>query len=87
MVEAGVAPNEVFGFAFDLLSDNVLALDQGYIHLVQDQQPFLQGFLPPLLACLSLEYGFSGLHINTDGSFIDKNSLDLIRPLVEVGIR
>jgi simple sugar transport system substrate-binding protein len=87
MREGGIGPNEVLGFSFDLLRDNVIALDEGYIHLVQDQQPFLQGFLPPLLACLSLEYGFSGLQINTDGAFIDRTSLDLIRPLVEVGIR
>jgi hypothetical protein len=53
MVEAGVAPNEVFGFAFDLLRDNVIALDQGYIHLVQDQQPFSRVSSPPSWrACL-----------------------------------
>ena len=52
-----------------------------------DQQPWLQGYLPILQICLSKTYGFSGLHIDTGGGFVDKSNIDLVAPLAEKEIR
>ena len=37
--------------------------------------------------CLSHQFGFSGLFINTGGGFVDKSNIDVIAPLVEQQIR
>ena len=48
-----------------------------------DQQEWLQGFLAVLQLCLTHEYGFSGLFINTGGGFDDKSNIDTLAPLVD----
>ena len=73
--------------SFDLSPDIVMALQNGYIDLVIDQQPYLQGYLAVLQLCLSKGYGFSGLHILTDASVLDKDSVTTIEGLVKAGIR
>ncbi len=80
-------PNEIRLFAFDLTENTLAGLDLGYIELVQDQQPSLQGFLPLVQACLSAEYGFSGLRILTDSSYIDRDAAERLRPLVDREVR
>ena len=52
-----------------------------------DQQPFLQGYLSMVNICLTKKYGFSGLHINTAGAFVDKSNVAAVAPLAAVEIR
>jgi simple sugar transport system substrate-binding protein len=59
----------------------------GYINLVIDQQQYLQGFLAIAQLCLTHNYGFSGLFVNTGGGFVDATNIDVIAPLVEEQIR
>ena len=49
----------------------VEAIRGGWTDLVIDQQQWLQGFMGVLQLCLTDKYGFSGLHINTGGGFLD----------------
>jgi simple sugar transport system substrate-binding protein len=37
--------------------------------------------------CLTKEYGFSGLHIDTGGALVTKDNIDQIASLVDQGIR
>ncbi len=85
--EEGYEPDRLRTFAFDLTEGTLEGLDSGYIDLVQDQQPYLQGYLPLVQACLSAEYGFSGLHILTGSSYIDQAAAEELRPLVLQGLR
>jgi simple sugar transport system substrate-binding protein len=55
----------------------------GWIDLVLDQQPFLQGYLPILQICLTKRYQVSGPHIDTGGGFVHKEDVDALAPLVE----
>ena len=55
--------------------------------LVIDQQQWLQGFEAIAQICLTHNYGFSGLFINTGGGFADASNIDLIAPLVQEQIR
>lgn len=65
----------------------VQGIKDGYVSLILDEQPYLQGYLPILDICLSKKYGFSGLDINTLGAFVDKTNVDAVAPLVEKSIR
>jgi simple sugar transport system substrate-binding protein len=72
---------------FDVAPATVEAVRNGYIDLVIDQQQWLQGFEAIAQICLTHNYGFSGLHINTGGGFLDASNVDMLAPLVEQQIR
>jgi len=84
---AGLKPDQVYVSGFDLSPATVSAIQSGYTDLVIDQQQWLQGFMGVLQICLSHNYGFSGLFVNTGGGFVDKSNIDVIAPLVEKQIR
>jgi simple sugar transport system substrate-binding protein len=65
----------------------VEAIKSGFVGVVLDQQPYLQGYLPIVQACLAVKYGFSGLHIDTGAALIDENNIDFVAPLAQKGIR
>ena len=83
----GKKPGEYFVAGFDLSADIVQGIRDGYIGLVQDQQPYLQGFLPIVQACLTKKYGFAGLYFNTGLGIIDKSNVELVAVLTRQGIR
>lgn len=87
MTAAGLEPEEVYFSGFDLGPASVEAIKSGYLDLVIDQQPFLQGYLPILQICLTQVYGFSGLFIDTAGSFIDADNVEAVEPLAREEIR
>jgi simple sugar transport system substrate-binding protein len=84
---AGLAPGEVFFAGFDMSPSTARAIKDGFQNLVIDQQPFLQGYLSILNLCLTEKFGFSGLHINTAGAFVDATNVEAIAPLAAVEIR
>jgi simple sugar transport system substrate-binding protein len=84
---AGLGPDDIFVGGFDLSPATVAAVQDGYVDLVIDQQQWLQGFEAIAQICLSHNYGFSGLNINTGGGFLDASNVDQIAPLVEQQIR
>jgi simple sugar transport system substrate-binding protein len=52
-----------------------------------DQQPCPRGYILILNICLTKKFGFSGLHINTDGAFVDSSNVDAVAPLAAKKIR
>jgi simple sugar transport system substrate-binding protein len=84
---AGKKPGEIYAAGFDMSGNAVTAIKDGWLQLVIDQQQFLQGYFGVLQICLSHNYGFSGLLINTGAGFADKNNIDQLAPLVEKQIR
>jgi len=87
MRSAGKKPGDIFGAGFDLSAATSDAIKEGYVGAVLDQQPFLQGYLPIVQACLTVKYGFAGLHIDTGAAIIDANNIDFVSPLAAKGIR
>lgn len=83
----GISPDRLPVVGFDLTPEIVDDIRAGYIDLIADQQPFLQGYLSLLQLAFSGEYGFTGLYINTGGGFIDRTNIDSVADLVERGIR
>jgi len=84
---AGLGPDDAFAAGFDMSGNAVEALRSGYLDLVIDQQQWLQGYFGVLQICLTHNYGFAGLHINTGAGFADKNNIETLAPLVEKQIR
>lgn len=80
-------PDNITMCAFDLSQLNYKELESGYLDLVQDQQPFLQGFLPIINACLTKRFGHSGLHIETDAAYIDKHNVEYLKDLIDMEYR
>jgi simple sugar transport system substrate-binding protein len=84
---AGKGPDDIYAAGFDLSPAILDAIRSGYTDLVIDQQQWLQGYLPILQICLSKQFAFSGLHIDTGGGFAHKDNVELLAPLVEEVIR
>ena len=84
---AGLGPDDIYVSGFDLSPATVAAIQSGFTDLVIDQQQFLQGFEAIAQICLSHNYGFSGLFIDTGGGFADASNIDQLAALVEQQIR
>jgi simple sugar transport system substrate-binding protein len=84
---AGKGPDDVFGAGFDLSTATVEAIRGGWTDLVIDQQQWLQGYLAVLQICLSHNYAFTGLQIDTGAGFAHKDNVELLAELVDQQIR
>jgi len=84
---AGKQPGEVFAAGFDMSGNAVTAIQGGWLQLVIDQQQWLQGYFGVLQICLSHNYGFAGLQVDTGAGFANKNNIDQLAPLVAKQIR
>jgi simple sugar transport system substrate-binding protein len=84
---AGLGPDDAYGAGFDMSGNAVEAIRSGYLDLVIDQQQWLQGYFGVLQICLTKNYGFSGLMINTGAGFVDASNVELVAPLVDEQIR
>jgi simple sugar transport system substrate-binding protein len=83
----GKKPNELPYGGFDLSVDTIKYIKEGYIGLISDQQPYLQGFMPILQSCLTKKYEFAGLYVDTGVGLIDSSNVDLVADLSARGIR
>jgi simple sugar transport system substrate-binding protein len=84
---AGLGPDDVYAVGFDLSSATVEAVKGGWTDLVIDQQQWLQGYLSVLQICLTDNFAFTGLHIDTGAGFLHAGNVDLLAALVEKQIR
>lgn len=84
---AGLSPGDVFAAGFDLSSATVEAVKGGWTDLVIDQQQWLQGYLAVLQICLTNNFAFTGLHIDTGAGFLHADNVVLLEALVEQQIR
>lgn len=62
------------------------AIRDGYLNLVLDDKPYLDGYLPILNICLSKKFGFSSLHFATAVPFIDARNVDALAPIIDKSI-
>jgi simple sugar transport system substrate-binding protein len=84
---AGKKPGDIYAAGFDMSGNAVTAIQTGWLQLVIDQQQYLQGYFGVLQICLTHNYGFSGLQIDTGAGFADKSNIDQLAPLVAKQIR
>lgn len=84
---AGLGPDAVFGSGFDLSAATVEAIRGGWTDLVIDQQQWLQGYMAILQICITHNYAFTGLQIDTGAGFAHKDNVELLADLVNRQIR
>jgi simple sugar transport system substrate-binding protein len=84
---AGKKPGEVYAAGFDMSGNAIEAIRGDWLQLVIDQQQFLQGYFGVLQTCLTHNYGFSGLQIDTGAGFADKSNVEQLAKLVQEQIR
>jgi simple sugar transport system substrate-binding protein len=84
---AGKGPDDIYTIGVDLCPLVLEGVRGGWVDLVLDQQPFLQGYLPILQICMTKKYQFSGLHIDTGGGFVHRDNVEELAPLVMQQIR
>ncbi|MCK4580139.1 MAG: substrate-binding domain-containing protein [Dehalococcoidia bacterium] len=82
---AGVSPDDFFVAGMGLSVAQLDGIRSGYLDIVMDKQPFVQGFLAVYQIYLSKLFGFSGFHIPTGAGFITIDNVDEITSLVEQG--
>ncbi len=87
LTTAGLGPDDVFAAGFDLSSATVEAIRGGWTDLVIDQQQWLQGYLPILQICITDNFAFTGLHVDTGAGFAHKDNVELLADLVDQQIR
>ena len=87
LTSAGYGPDDVYAVGFDLSSATVEAVRSGFTDLVIDQQQWLQGYLSVVQICLTHNFAFTGLHIDTGAGFLHADNVDLLAALVEQQIR
>jgi simple sugar transport system substrate-binding protein len=84
---ANKKPGEVYVAGFDMSGNAIEAIRGGWLQLVIDQQQYLQGYFAVLQICLTKNYGFSGLQIDTGAGFADKSNVEQLADLVKKQIR
>jgi len=84
---AGVGPDEIYGAGFSLSPATVSGIRNGYVDLVSEGQPFMQGYFAVVQIVMAKKYGFTGYYIDTGGGFAHKGNVEMVGPLAEKGIR
>jgi len=83
LAAAGKKAGDIKAGGFDAEPPSIQGIKDGWIGFVNDQQEWLQGYMPVLNICLSKKFGFSGLHVDTGAGFITKDNVAMIAPLVQ----
>lgn len=84
---AGKKPGDVFAAGFDISGNAITAIQGGWLQLVIDQQQYLQGYFGVLQLCLTKQYHFAGLQIDTGAGFVNKSNVDTLAPLIKLQVR
>lgn len=85
--DAGKAAGEITTSGFDISPAAIQGVKDGYITVVLDQQPYLQGFMPVVAAVLQKKYGLAGLDLNTGGGYLTQANVAALEALIATGIR
>lgn len=84
---AGIKPDEIFVGGFSLSPATATAIENGYVDLVSEMQPYLLGYLSVAQIVFTKKYGFTGLELDTGGGLVHKDNIRLVAPLAQKGIR
>ena len=87
MKAAGHGSVDVCGAGFDLSGPITKGIKEGYIDVVIDQQPFIEGYMPIIQLYLTTKYGMAGLNMDTGAAFVTADNIDAVAPLADLQIR
>jgi simple sugar transport system substrate-binding protein len=84
---AGKKVGDLIVIGWDSTEQQMYAIQNGLFHVSCEQQQFLMGLYAVLNICLTKEFGFTGLTVNTSGNIIDDTNYQEILDLIKKGIR
>jgi simple sugar transport system substrate-binding protein len=84
---AGKKVGDVINVGYDITPQNAGELKKGFVTLLNDQQPYLQGYLPVVQLFMMKMYALSGWDVNTGLGYVDKNNIDQVFDLVQKRVR
>ncbi|WP_320793646.1 substrate-binding domain-containing protein [Pyramidobacter sp.] len=84
---AGVKPGEIYATGFSLTPATVSGIENGYVSLTSEAQPYLMGYLSVLQIVNTAKYKFGGLSVDTGGGYISVDNIAAVAPLANAGIR
>ncbi len=84
---AGKKPGEVIVVGYDVTPQTAQEIKKGYVTFVNDQQPYLQGYLPVIQLYMIKEFAMSTWDVNTGLGYVDKNNIDKVWGLVQKRLR
>ena len=85
--DRGIAPGDVLLGGFDLVPDVLTAMQEGYIQITVDQQPYLQGYAPVMQAPLIKYYKMAPFDVDTGNAVVTPDQADDIIQLAKDGYR
>ncbi len=84
---AGIKPGKVYVAGFSLSPATAKAIEDGFVQLISEAQPYIMGYFGVLQAVLTKKYGFTGLSIDTGGGLIDAKNIGRVSNFAKQGIR
>lgn len=84
---AGIKPGQVYVAGFSLSPATAAAIENGYVQIVSEAQPFMMGYYGVAQTVLSKKYGFTGFSIDTGGGIVDSANIGAIAKLAKQGLR
>lgn len=87
LADRDIAPGEILLGGFDLVPEVVEQMENGYIQVQVDQQPYMQGFMPVMQAYLVETAGLAPADIDTGQGIVTPEDAASIMELSEQGLR
>ncbi len=87
LADRGVPPGQVLLGGFDLVPEVVEEMEKGYVQVQVDQQPYMQGFMPVMMAYLNKTVGLAPADIDTGQGIVTPADAPAIRDLAAQGLR
>ena len=85
--DRGVPPGKVLLGGFDLVPEVLQQMQKGYVQVLVDQQPYMQGFMPVMEVYLAKMVGLAPSDIDTGQGIVRKDQVDSIMDLSVKGMR
>ncbi|MFI3271021.1 MAG: substrate-binding domain-containing protein [Pseudomonadota bacterium] len=84
---AGVPAGQIYTAGFSLSPATAKAIEDGYVQLISEAQPYIMGYFGVVQAVLSKKFGFTGFNIDTGGGIIDASNIASVSALAKQGLR
>jgi simple sugar transport system substrate-binding protein len=87
LADRGIEPGKVLLGGFDLVPEVLQQMEKGYVQVLVDQQPYMQGFMPVMEVYLAKTVGLAPSDIDTGQGIVRKDQVEAIMELSTKGMR
>ena len=87
LADRGIEPGTVLMGGFDIVAEVLQQMQNGYIQVQVDQQPYMQGFIPVMQAYLAKTVGLAPADMDTGKGLIFQEDVPELMDLAQQGVR